>query len=77
METAYSLNKIESKTSRRSVAAGEKKPISDEERAKRLAAVEHANASMNLEGYKLSAEEEDRQRRFINGELTLEEFIGQ
>lgn len=43
--------------------------ISEEERQLRKEAVEYANASVELEGFKLSPEYKSRQQLFINGEI--------
>lgn len=45
------------------------------ERQKRQRAVDFARASVGLEGFKLSDEMEAHGRRFINGEIDLEEFV--
>lgn len=51
--------------------------ISEEERARRQAAVDTARASVGLEGFKISAAEEARAQCFIDGRLSLAEFVGQ
>jgi hypothetical protein len=45
------------------------------ERQRRQKAVNFARASMGLEGFTLSDEDEARTRRFINGEIDLDEFV--
>lgn len=52
-----------------------KQNISAQERAKRMRAVEEAHASMALSGEPVSEEEKKHANRYINGELTLEEFL--
>lgn len=49
--------------------------ISDEERARRKAAVDFARGSVRFEGVILSAAVEEANRRFIDGELTGDEHI--
>jgi hypothetical protein len=49
--------------------------LSVEERRKREDAVRFANASIALEGFKVSAEEQARSDRFITGEIDLGEFL--
>lgn len=49
--------------------------ISAEERREREEAVLFANASVGLEGFKVSAEAEARANRFIAGEIDLPEFL--
>lgn len=49
--------------------------ISDEERARRQAAVDFARGSMRLEGFALSAEVEEINRRFIRGEISDDEHL--
>jgi hypothetical protein len=49
--------------------------ISTEERARRKAAVDFANANIELEGFKVSAAQQARALAYIQGDLTLEEFI--
>lgn len=46
------------------------------DRAERLRAVNHARASVGLEGFKLSAAEEENARAYVEGEITLDEFLG-
>lgn len=50
--------------------------ITAEERIRRENACRAARASVVLEGFEPSQEEEDRARRFIAGEMGLEEFVG-
>lgn len=45
------------------------------DRAERLRAVNYARASVGLEGFKLSALEEENARAYIEGEITLAEFM--
>jgi hypothetical protein len=49
--------------------------ISKEERARRQAAVDTARASVGLEGFKLPPDEEERARRYVEGEISLSEFV--
>lgn len=49
--------------------------ISDEERARRKAAIDFARGSVRLEGVVLSDAVEEANRRFIDGELTGDEHI--
>lgn len=49
--------------------------LSPEERRAREAAVRFANASVGLEGFRVSPEAEERARRFIDGEMDLAEFL--
>ena len=44
-------------------------------RAERLREVNYARASVGLEGFKLSAEDEETARAYVEGEITLDEFI--
>ena len=46
-----------------------------DDRAERLRAVNFSRASVGLEGFKLSAVEEDNARAYVEGEITLDEFI--
>ncbi len=50
--------------------------ISPDERARRQNAVNTARASVGLEGFRLSADEEQRAARYIDGQMNLEEFVG-
>jgi hypothetical protein len=45
------------------------------DRTERLRAVNYARASVGLEGFKLSAFDEERARAYVDGEITLDEFI--
>ena len=45
-------------------------------RAERLRAVNYARASVGLEGFKLSKVEEENARAYVEGEITLDEFLG-
>jgi hypothetical protein len=49
--------------------------ISAAERRRREEAVRFARASVGLEGFKPSKDAEEQATRFINGEITLSEFI--
>lgn len=49
--------------------------ITSAEREQRRKAVEHACASIGLEGFVLSAEEKRRAQAFVDGKLTLAEFV--
>lgn len=49
--------------------------ISADERRRRENAVNFARASVGLEGFKLSEEEEAHVRRFVSGETQLAEFV--
>lgn len=49
--------------------------LSDEERGRRQAAVDYARASMMLEGFTLSPELERQALAFVNGDMTLVEFV--
>ncbi|CCJ47810.1 antitoxin VbhA family protein [Bordetella parapertussis] len=51
------------------------KTISGAERARRVAAVNYARASVGLEGFSLSAADEEHAQRFINGDIELEGFL--
>lgn len=51
--------------------------ISAAERQKRLDAINFARGSVRLEGFVLDARTEEINRRFVDGELTLEEFIAE
>jgi len=52
-----------------------KQLISDEERSRRLEAVEHAQASVALEGLPITESEKNHAMRYVNGEITLDEYI--
>lgn len=45
-------------------------------RLKRQQAVDFGRASVGLSGFKISKEEEARAQRYIDGEITLKEFVG-
>lgn len=49
-------------------------PISEEERSARERAVAYAHTSIGLEGFRPSPKDEERARRFINGELSIAEY---
>lgn len=49
--------------------------ISADERRRRENAVNFARASVGLEGFKLSEEEEAHARRFVSGEIQLAELV--
>ncbi|MBP8322196.1 antitoxin VbhA family protein [Pseudomonas aeruginosa] len=51
------------------------KTISDAERGGRQSAVNYARASVGLEGFSLSEADEAHARRFIAGEISLQEFV--
>ena len=51
------------------------KTISGAERDRRVAAVNYARASVGLEGFSLSAPDEEHAQRFIDGDIDLEEFV--
>lgn len=51
------------------------KTTSDAERDRRVAAVNYARASVGLEGFSLSTADEAHARRFIDGEISLNEFV--
>ncbi|WP_081089600.1 antitoxin VbhA family protein [Achromobacter xylosoxidans] len=51
------------------------KTISDAERCRRQSAVNYARASVGLEGFSLSEADEAHAQRFINGEISLQEFV--
>ncbi|MBV7483236.1 antitoxin VbhA family protein [Bordetella sp. BOR01] len=57
------------------VSTGSKVISHDEERDARLRAINFARGSVRFEGFVLSAEVEEINRRFINGELTGDEHI--
>lgn len=46
------------------------------DRAERLRAVNYARASVGLAGLKLSALDEENARAYVEGEVTLDEFLG-
>lgn len=47
----------------------------DAERQRRIDAVEYANASMELSGFKISPEYLERQKQFIDGKISIDELI--
>jgi hypothetical protein len=49
--------------------------IAEVERERRQRAVNFARASIGLEGFALSRADEERARRFIDGEIDLPEFV--
>jgi DNA-directed RNA polymerase subunit F len=49
--------------------------ISEEEKQRRQEAMNYATASVELEGFKISEADEQHAQRFINGEITLEQFV--
>jgi len=49
--------------------------ISVEERRRRQEAVDFALASIGLEGFKPSKEQQELARRFVGGEIELAEFV--
>lgn len=51
--------------------------ISAEERAKRQRAVDFARGSVRYEGFVLSPEVEELNRRFIEGDLTSDEHVAE
>lgn len=51
------------------------KTISGPERDRCVAAVNYARASVGLEGFSLSAADEEHAPRFINGDIDLEDFV--
>ncbi len=46
-----------------------------DDRAERLRAVNYARASVGLEGFNLSKVEEENARAYVEGEITLDEFL--
>ncbi|MBN3761124.1 antitoxin VbhA family protein [Burkholderia sp. Ac-20365] len=50
--------------------------IDPAERERRVQAVSFARASVGLEGFRLSAEDEARAARFVEGEIDLPTFLG-
>ena len=51
--------------------------ISAEERAKRQRAVDFARGSVRFDGFILSPEVEELNRRFVEGELTSDEHVAE
>ncbi|AXA74365.1 hypothetical protein CE205_29005 [Achromobacter insolitus] len=51
------------------------KTISDIERIRRQSAVNYARASVGLEGFSLSEADEAHAQRFIDGQISLREFV--
>jgi Antitoxin VbhA len=49
--------------------------LSAEERRKREDAVRFANASVGLEGFRVTPEAEARAQRFVSGEIDLAQFL--
>ncbi|MGV2895919.1 antitoxin VbhA family protein [Achromobacter sp. AGC78] len=49
--------------------------MSDNERSRCEAAVHYVRASVGLEGFSLSEADEAHARRFIKGEISLQEFV--
>jgi Antitoxin VbhA len=50
-------------------------PISDQERSRRRAQIEQARERVRKQGIALTKETEELSERFINGELTQEQFV--
>ena len=50
-------------------------PITEDERKRRKAAVDYARASVGLEGFRLSSDDEKHAERLVNGEIELSEFL--
>ena len=51
------------------------KTISDTERSRRQSAVNYARATVGLESFSLSEADEARAQRFIDGQISLQEFV--
>ncbi|WP_082884486.1 antitoxin VbhA family protein [Achromobacter insolitus] len=51
------------------------KTISDTERSRRQSAVNYARASVGLEGFSLSEADEAHAQRFVDGQMSLQEFV--
>lgn len=51
------------------------KTISDTERYRRQSAVNYARASVGLEGFLLSEADEAHAQRFVDGQISLQEFV--
>lgn len=52
-----------------------RKTISDTERSRRQSAVNYARASVGLEGFSLSEADEAHAQRFVDGQISLQEFV--
>jgi len=55
-------------------ATGKPKAIDETEQAQRKAAVDYARGSVRLEGFVLTREVEDLNRRYVAGELTSQQL---
>lgn len=51
------------------------KTISETERCRRQSAVNYARASVGLEGFSLGEADEAHAQRFIDGQISLQEFV--
>lgn len=51
------------------------KTISNAERGRRPSAVNYARASVGLEGFWLSKADEAHAQRFVEGQISLQEFV--
>ena len=51
------------------------KTISDAERGRRQSAANYARASVGLEGFSLSEADEAHAQRFVDGQISLQEFV--
>lgn len=51
------------------------KTISDAERGRRQSAVNYARVSVGLEGFSLSEADEAHAQLFIDGQISLQEFV--
>ncbi|WP_191578614.1 antitoxin VbhA family protein [Achromobacter insolitus] len=51
------------------------KTISDTERSRRQSAVNYAPASVGLEGFSLSEADEAHAQRFVDGQMSVQEFV--
>ncbi|MGZ9892642.1 antitoxin VbhA family protein [Bordetella bronchiseptica] len=51
------------------------KTISDAERCRRQSAVDYARASVGLEGFSLNEADEAHSQRFVDGQISLQEFV--
>lgn len=51
------------------------KTISDTERRRRQSAVNYSRASVGLEGFSLSEADEAHAQRFVDGQISLQEFV--